>query len=181
MLKTLPAALTALARADAGVTSRADEILAIVKSAGIRDGAEFNKAVRAAYAANGWHQAGGRPGKGSRGQPIPATVKQYVSMVRRAFRLDLPVAGFKTFHALRKAIKEAGASSRKPPVRKDPRMAGLTLVKAGTLTGAPFHDLTVLYANASRQEKAKIASEVNGLVQKFRPTVAPVLELRKAA
>jgi hypothetical protein len=49
------------------------------------------------------------------------------------------------------------------------------------LTGAPFHDLTVLYEKSSRQVQGKIAAAVIALVREYKPTVAPVLVLQKAA
>lgn len=102
-------------------------------------------------------------------------------MVRAAFRHGLNVAGFKTFHALRKSLKAARVAAKPRAVRRDPRMAGLTLVQGGTLTGAPFHDLAVLYEKAPRATQARIAAEVNKLLREFRPVVAPVLTLQKAA
>lgn len=177
----LATALAEMAQTESTIESRADAILAIVKSAGIRDHSSFNVAVREAYKANGWHTAVGRPKNGSRGQQIPATVKQYVSMVRGAFRLGLNVVAFKTFHALRKALTAARIAARPRPVRKDPRLAGLALVKRDTLTGAPFHDLTVLYEKANGQQRSRIVAEVNRLVKEYRPAVAPILTLAKAA
>lgn len=177
----LAAAFAEMAQTESTLASRADAVLAIVKSGGIRDGAAFNKAVREAYKANGWHTIAGRPGRGNRGQPVPDTVKQYVSIVRAAFRLDLVVAHFKTFHALRKGVKSARAARRPRPVARDPRLAGVTLVRQDTLTGAPFHDLTVLYEKSNKQQRARLLTEVNRLIREFRPAVAPVLTLQKAA
>ena len=175
-------ALAEMAQTDSTLESRADAVLQIVKSAGIRDSAAFNKAVKAAYTANGWHTQAGRPSRGNRGQPVPVTVKQYVSMVRGAFRAGLVVAHFKTFHALRKSLKAARLAAKPRQVKMAPALAGLRLVGRGdTLTGAPFHDLTVLYEKANRAQRAKIAAEVNRLIQEFRPSVAPVLTLQKAA
>lgn len=177
----LAAALAEMAQTEGTLESRADSVLSLVKSGGIRDGAAFNKAVREAYKANNWHSIVGRPGRGNRGTPVPQTVKSYVSIVRAAFRLDLVVAHFKTFHALRKGVKAARVARQPRPVARDPRLAGLTLVKHDTLTGAPFHDLAVLYEKSSRQQRSRLLAEVNRLVREYRPAVAPVLTLQKAA
>lgn len=177
----LAAALAEMAQTESTIESRADAVLTIVKSAGIRDGSSFNKAVREAYEANDWHVAAGRPGRGNRKTAVPPTVKQYVSMVRGAFRLGLVVAHFKTFHALRKSLKAAREAAKPRAVRRDPRLAGLTLVRGDTLTGAPFHDLTVLYEKAPKAQRAKIVAAVIALVREYRPAVAPVLTLAKAA
>lgn len=177
----LAAALAEMAQTETVLESRADAVLTIVKGAGIRETAAFNKAIREAYEANHWHSSAGRPGKSSRKTPVPQTVKSYVSMIRGAFRLGLVVAHFKTFHALRKSLTAARLAARPRPVKKDPRLAGLTVVRGDTLTGAPFHDLTVLYEKSSRAQQSRIVAEVTRLVREFRPAVAPVLTLQKAA
>lgn len=179
--QSLATALGELATTEDTINSRADAVLAIVKASGIRDGAAFNSAVREAYAANGWHTSPGKPSRGNRGSSVPATVKQYVSLIRGAFKLGLNVGGFKTFHALRKTLKAARVAAKPRPVRQDSRLAGVRLVKSDELIGAPFHDLTVLYENLNRQQKAKLAAEVNKLVREYKPAAAPSLELVRAA
>lgn len=179
--KTLAAALAVIAVEENALASRADTVLAIVKDSGIRDEKAFSAAVRDAYKANGWHVTAGAPKRGASGKPVPGTVKQYVSQVRAAFRLGVNVARMDTFHKLRKTLKEARAAARPRPVKTDPKLAGLRLVKSGELTGAPFHDLTVLYERASKGVQRQLLGEVNGLVARFSPAVAPSLVLAKAA
>lgn len=179
--KTLAAALAVIATEESTLESRADSVLAIVKDAGIRDEKAFSLAVREAYKANGWNVAAGAPKKGSGGKPVPGTVKQYVSQVRAAFRLGINVTRMATFHKLRMAVKEARAAARPKPVNADPKMAGLRLVKSGEMTGAPFHDLAVMYEKATKGVQKQILGEVNELVRRFRPAVAPQLVLAKAA
>lgn len=171
----LARALLGVAQAGAATESKAVAVIALVK--GIPDLKAFDRTVREAYLANGWNTSSGRPAAGNRRGAVPATVKQYVSLVRACFRLELPLAQYKTFHALRKAVKAA----RPAPVavKQDPRTAGLRLVKSSELIGAPFHDLTVLYEKSAKGVQRQIAAEVTALVRRFRPGVT--LELAKAA
>lgn len=171
----LARALAEIASAGAATESKAVAVIALTK--GIADLKEFDRIVREAYAANGWNTTSGRPAAGNRRGAVPATVKQYVSLIRACFRLELPVASYKTFHTMRKAVKAA----RKPaaPVNQDPRMAGLRLVKSGELIGAPFHDLTVLFEKSAKGVQRQIAAEVTTLVRRFQPAAA--LTLAKAA
>lgn len=176
---TLAAVFADVAKADAQAASRADAVLSVIRGSGIRDLKAFSAAVREAYAANGWHATAGRPGKGAAGIQVPKTVKQYVSRVRAAYRLDLPVHSFKNFYALRKAL--AAARPAKAPKRIDRRMAGLRLIRGNQLTGAPFHDLAVLYEALKGRQREQLVASVNKLVHDYRPVAAPVLVVRKAA
>jgi hypothetical protein len=176
-IATLAAAFAALSQDSAALETRADAVLAIVKRAGIRGEKEFSAAVRDAYKENGWNT---RQGKPKAGAPVlarvPATVKQYVSAVRACYRLKLAVGRFESFHALRAALKTARAN-RAAPVITDPRMAGLRLVQASTMTGAPFHDLTVLYDKLPRSHQSKLVGAVNGLIRQFQPAAPELLKL----
>ncbi len=178
--QTLAAALADVATVVGGLESKADTILAIVKASGIRDLKAFNEAARAAYVENGWSSARGRPAKGAAKATVaPTTVKQYVSRIRAAFRLGVPVASCKTFHALKVALRKAAPA---PVVENaDKRLAGIRLVRSDSLIGAPFHDLTVIYEKCNRQQQSTIAREVRELVAKFRPSAQPQLVLAKAA
>lgn len=179
--QSLAAALAVIANESSTLENKADSVLAIVRQSGIRDEKAFSAAVREAYKANGWNVTAGAPKRGSSGKPVPGTVKQYVSQVRRAFRLGVPVASMKSFFKLRQAVRTAVAKRAPAPVNRDPKMAGLRLVKAGEMIGAPFHDLTVLYERAPKPVQKQLLGEVNALVKRFSPAVAPQLVLAKAA
>jgi hypothetical protein len=179
----LAEALAAIATTTDTLESRADTILAIVKANGIRDAKAFRKAARAAYLENGWHARPGKPARGNGHKtPVPPTVKQYVSQVRAAFRFDLNVLAFKSFHALRKAVIEARLA-RKPKARgrRDPRLAGLKLIKGSELTGAVFHDAAVVYDGLDKARQAQMARAIVKVVEQFKAAAAPALELVKKA
>lgn len=177
-MKTLAAVFTDISRTSAALESKADAVLAIIRKKNIRDLKAFDAAVRDAYKANGWNIRQGRPVLGAKDTRVPATVKQYVSRVRAAFRLEMNVGHFKSFHALRAAVKEAQA--RRRPRNGDPRLAGVSIAKPNQLTGAPFHDLTAIYESAGKAQQRQIVAEVQALVRKFQQA-APQLTLRLAA
>lgn len=179
-MKTLAAVFAAISFAGVALESKADAVLAIVKKKGLKDLKAFDAAAKEAYAANGWNTRQGRPVLGAKDTRVPATVKQYVSRVRAAFRLGMNVGHFKTFHALRAAVKTAQAQNRRPKAANDPKLAGVAITKANVLIGAPFHDLTAIYESANKMQQRTIASEVQTLVKKFKPA-APQLTLAAAA
>ncbi len=166
----LARALSVIAAGEQTLETKADGVLAIV--AKIPDLSAFNTAVKEAYAANGWNA---KPGEKGAAATVPATVKQYVSQVRAAFNLGVPVAKMKSMSALRKAVKAARPPAT-PAVPKDPAMKGLTLVKSGELTGAPFHDLVALYENLNKQKQVQLVGVVERVVRQFQPA-APMLRL----
>lgn len=181
-IPALAEALAEIATTTDTLETRADNILGIVRANDIRDAKAWRKIARAAYKANGWHARPGKPGRNGKGTPVPATVKQYVSQIRAAFRFELDVLKFKTFHALRKAVKEIRAAKRpKAKGSRDPRLAGLKLVKANTLTGAVFHDAVALYDNLDERKQAQMAKAVANIIRQFTPAAAPTLELIKKA
>jgi len=176
-LTTLAAAFAALSEEGAALESVADSVLAIVKSDGLKDVKAFSAAVREAYKANGWNAKQGAPVLGAaKLERVPPTVKQYVSQIRGAFRLGLNVGHFKNFHALRTALKAARVASRPVP-KVDPRLGGLRLTGPAGLTGAPLHDLVVVYEALPKGQQSQMVGAVNRLVQQFRPAVPQLLQM----
>ena len=175
-LTTLAAAFAALSEEGAALESVADSVLAIVKSDGLKDVKAFSAAAREAYKANGWNATQGKPVLGAALNRVPPTVKQYVSQIRGAFRLGLNVGHFKNFHALRVALKAARVASRPVP-KVDPRLGGLRLTGPAGLTGAPLHDLVVVYEALPKGQQSQMVGAVNRLVQQFRPAAPQLLQM----
>lgn len=164
-IKSLASILASVAQNGELIESKADGILSLIKSAGIKDLEAFNDAVQRAYLANGWQPAQGAPKKGSEAaQTVPSTVKQYVSQVRAGFRLGLPMAQFKTIHAMRKAIRTS-----KPAVTQtdDPVLAGVRIANRQSLIGAPFHDLAAVYGKLPKDKQARLVRAVKAIVQEY--------------
>lgn len=164
-LITLASILESVAQAGESVESKADSILSILKTAGVKDLEAFNEQVKAAYTANGWNSAQGNPGSNATGSNVPATVKQYVSQVRAGFRLGLPMASFKTIHALRKAIKAKAPTAQE--ATDDPILAGVRVANRRSLIGAPFHDLAAVYSNLPKEKQARLVRAIKSLVTEY--------------
>lgn len=153
------------------IESKADGVLGIVRMAGLTELKDFNAAVRAAYLENGWNGGAGKPKPGNRKPPVPATVKQYVSQIRAAFRAGINVAKVKSFFVLRKDLKAAKAATKKPAKPEDTRVVGLRLVKPTVMIGAPFHDLLVTYEHLEKKRQALLVASVNRLLRDYRVDV----------
>lgn len=177
MKMNLAAALSVLARESTALESKAEVVLKILKAEKLKDLKSFNIEVREAYKANGWNPSAGRPKAGANLKPVPATVKQYVSSVRRAFKFKLPVLAYSSFYALRMDLKEHAAKVRKP------RNGGH---KAETLHAGQFHDLVLLYNALDRTRRPRMLAAIDRIKRDFSKA-APQLVianepgLRKAA
>ena len=179
-------ALAEIAKEGDAVETRAERMLALVRSKGITDERSFSAAIRVAYRANGWRATRGRPKLDEKAlESVPATVKQYVSSVRAAFRLGLDGRSMRTFSALRKAVADARAAKRTKARSKDPNLAGIHVLKDDRLTGAPLHDLAVVYESMQARQREALVRRIKTLVSEFKGAAAPNLRLvqseRKAA
>lgn len=173
-------ALADIATSSSTIESKANAILGIIRGTTISNDKTFSAAVREAYKVNGWNVAAGRPAPGVRLDPVPVTVKQYVSRVRAAFRAKLPVRTFKTFHELRKALK-IHAAKRAPQASNDPVFEGIRLTApADELNGAPFHDLAALYSKLGKQKQGALVDAISRLVKQYQP-IAHLALVKRAA
>lgn len=185
-MKNLAVAFSVLARDGTALESKAENVLKILKAEKIRDLKAFNLEVREAYKANGWNASAGRPKEGVKLTPVPATVKQYVSSIRRAFRFKMQVLTYSSFYALREELKKEASKVRKPRTNAPKEMAGIRLQQPATLNGGIFHDLAVLYEALDRARKPRILAALERIRRDFSkaaPQLASVNEmgLRKAA
>lgn len=187
MRLSLASALALIGRDAAAIDSRADAVLRIVKQAKMKTAKEFNAAVRVAYERNGWNSKPGKPKAGNKKVPVPATVKQYVSTIRRAFKMDLLVLTYSSFYALRSEVQAKAAKARKPREEKKPEMQGVSVSRPDVLTGAVFHDLAVLYDALDKKRQAAMTQALDRVKRQFQPAapklvvLEPVVELKKAA
>lgn len=189
---TLAAALAVIGREANEIENQATAVLRIVRQQKIGTLKDFGAAVRDAYKANGWNGKPGKPKAGSSATAVPVTVKQYVSAIRRAFRLKLPVTSYSSFYALRQDLKKHAARKAKKAANNGhdtrPELVGLRLQQPETLNGAPFHDLAVLYNALDRARQAKMIGALERIKREFAPAAPqlvvsslPEMGLRKAA
>ena len=148
-------------------------ILAIVSESGIKDVEGFDPLVRAAYQANGWNPKPGRPTEEtSHLDVVPATVRTYVTTVRRAFRRGIDVAKIKTVYDLRKAIRQTkvlDASPRAIPKAVQENFAGVNLSLVHDVNGALIHDVGAVYANLPKPHQTLFERQLRQLVTKYLP------------
>lgn len=184
---SLASALAVIGREANELETRAMQVLHIVKRDKITDVKAWSAAVRAAYKANGWNGKPGKPKAGSTAKAVPVTVKQYVSAVRAAFRLKLPVASYSSFYALRQDLAKQRAKARKPVNgHAKPELAGVQVSRPDELTGGPFHDLVVLYGALDRGRQTHMLAALDRVKRQFAMSapqlvIASMPEMRKAA
>jgi hypothetical protein len=184
-MKNLAAAFSVLARDSTVLESKAEGVLKILKAEKIKDLKSFNASVREAYDANGWNPGAGRPkADEKKREPVPPTVKQYVSAIRRAFRLKMMVLQYSSFSALRSDLKKEASKVRKPRTTGPKELHGIRLAQPEQMTGGTFHDLAVLYAALDRTRKPKMLAALERIKRDFGHTVPQLVAemgLRKAA
>lgn len=169
---TLAAALAVIGKDGQELESKATTVLRIVRAEKITDGKAFNAAVREAYKANGWKGGPGKPKAGSEKlAPVPGTVKQYVSAIRAAFRLKLPVATYTSMAALRAELKEKRQRAAKRAAKaidaQPKELLGIRLQEPEQFNGGPFHDLAVLYNALDRARKPRMLSALDRVKREF--------------
>lgn len=172
--KHLAAALAALAKNGQKVDDLAGSILKLSRE--FKNQRGFSKAVRGAYAANGWHSGRGRPRKEAGDlQPVPATVKTYVWEVRRALAAGLRVWNYSTFYELRRAMaaRQLQASQQHRAVApKDPELSGVRITSPGTFTGHLMHDLVVVMDKLGTDRREHLQRGLERLLKQYAPARA---------
>lgn len=152
-------------------------ILAIVAEAGVQDLESFNPLVETAYTENGWNPRAGRPTKDTEAlEMVPATVRTYVTAVRRAFRRGIDVARMKSFYELRKAIRERPLRQRAPkgvPKAIKEQFVGVDIKIGDDVNGALMHDVGFIYANLPRAQQALFERQLQQLLTKYLPLAKP--------
>lgn len=155
--------------------STAGGILSIVTEARVRDVEAFNPLVTAAYAANGWNARPGRPDTDAEEKgEVPATVRTYVTTIRRGFRAGIRVASMKTFYQLRKALRKAAekkhgrrrAQARIPEEIKM-NFVGVNVQAANDMNGALIHDTATVYAHLPEEQRTLFEKQLKRLLQRY--------------
>jgi hypothetical protein len=175
---------TALARVFQGIAeseksteSTAAGILSIIKEKGVTKLDKWNEAVREAYEKNGWNVRAGRPNGDeiARG-PVPETVAQYVSLVRRAISSKLRVASYDSFTALRAAMARRngradhrGAAGRGLPKDFREDFRGVPIANHSETNGALFHDLAAVFIHLPVDHRSMFGRQLNQLMAKYMP------------
>jgi hypothetical protein len=167
MTNDLAKIFTNIEHAAAQVEELASQILDAIKEAQADTLADFEEMVGDAYDANGWNRQAGRPADGATLLPAPMTVRNYVSWVRRAYKVGLAVPEFETLGELRRAVKE---SKVKPePVQHDELAAlrGVKMSKDAELIGAVVHDIGVVLTHLDQADQYEFEQRLQKLIKQF--------------
>ena len=163
-MTTLATALMTVSRKARGLDSAADQMLATAKR--FKALAEWNEAVRAAYAENSWSQTQGRPSARSKLKPAPDVVKLYVSTVRKALQVGLLLEEFPTMRALRDKVALVGTVHALSPEPR-PELVGVVLRSPHRLTGALWHDVVTLADEIPEEHAQAMEAEVRAVYEKY--------------
>jgi hypothetical protein len=127
---------------------------------------KFELLIAAAYAANNWQLGGGRPA--AERDIVPGAVKTYVSELRAAYGLKLPVLAYTSLELLRRDIRSKRQRILSGGVdgAKAPALAGLAIGADSKLNGAVFHDLAVVYLKLSSEQRQEMESALQRVLKK---------------
>ena len=117
-----------------------------------------------AYDENGWSRSAGRPKEGATETPAPATVKNYVSTLRRAYNAEMDVLSFSTMWELRVALRELRDADRQT---KQPALRGVQVAKVDVINGALWHDLVVVWEHLPEDERGSLEAKLERLLSQF--------------
>lgn len=112
-----------------------------------------------AYDENGWSRTAGRPKDGSTEKPAPATVKNYVTAFRRAYKAGIDVLRFKTVGEMRVAIREIRDAQREAE-EKPASLLGVQVSKDDVLTGALVHDIYTAIKNLAPEDREEFEAKL---------------------
>ncbi len=140
---------------------------------------KFETLVAAAYAANNWQRGGGRPTEEN--EKVPGAVKTYVSELKAAYILKLPVLSYSSLEVLRRDVRirrhkvaVAGVDGA-----KDPALAGVALSSDTKLNDAVFHDLCVVYLRLGKVQRSQMEQALQRVLKKAMAPVRNLLIPRK--
>lgn len=133
-----------------------------------------------AYEANGWSRQAGRPSEGSTLKPAPATIRNYVSTIRKAYKSKLDVLSYTTLGALRQAVRDL-KKAKKPDAPADELAAlrGVKIAHQQEMIGAVVHDIGVVLQNLDDEDRGKLEAILQKAIKQFSKKVH--MELAVAA
>lgn len=156
----------------------ASKILLFVRKVGAATVEDFNPHVSEAFAQLNWSQVAGRPASNSTLKPAPRPVKLYLSIIRRAYSLELDVLSFESMGEIRKAVAEqAGSKAHAVGAKRRSALRGVSVAHAERLTGDVWHDALVLTQHLPDDMQAKLDERVRKLVREFLKFAPSALKL----
>lgn len=169
-----------LAKSEKHTDSIAAGMLRIVAEKGIRDVDSFNILVEEAYKANKWNPKPGRPViGGEKLEQVPATVRTYVTGVRRALRRGINVAKMKTFYELRQELRANPVyTPARVPEKLKENLVGLRLRE--DMRGPLVQEIGFIYSDLlSAQDRESFERELREWMNKYYPRTKQALRDRE--
>jgi hypothetical protein len=160
----------------------AGAFMKLVKEENIDTLEKFNPWIEIGYTENGWSSQVGRPAPGATLSPAPRAVKQYASMFRAAYKLELKVLEFENVRQMVDAVAVKRKEIATPPARlPDPELKGVLLRTTGHMNGALWHDAIVVIENLNEDDKDDFEQRLRKLVMRFQSRVPKEIRKPKAA
>jgi hypothetical protein len=159
--------------------SVAGRVLTAIKQANADTLEKFEALVDAAYKENGWQKGGGRPENGKAHTPVPGMVKQYMSEIRVAYSIGLPVLDYTSIGVLREDIRKKRGEVLAANIAGSPRpqeLKGVTVKTEGKLNGSLFHDLITVHGALSPADKTAMEKTLNATLKKYQKIVGDTLK-----
>ncbi len=172
----LQQAFDAIIKQERKLDDVAGGILDAIKTARASTIEKFDAMVYAVYDDNGWNYAVGRPAAGVEIVKVPQIIRVYVSTIRAAYLLGVPVAACSSLYELRQALQ----ANRKPlshHAANDDEygdataVVGVKISKPDKFIGESVHDLAVVFAHLPEPMRALLEKSINRLVDRYRQTV----------
>lgn len=148
----------------------ATSILVVAQQEKALTGDDFDQLVSQSYQEMNYSQQVGRPAEGSTLLPAPPTLRNYISIMRRMYKLKLDVMSFKTMMDVRKGIKDAVAKRKAKtvkPVDELAAMRGVKIAKEEEMIGAVVHDIGVVMKHLDRGDQDEFEQKLQKLLRQF--------------
>lgn len=158
---------TKIDQSSAQIETLSGQIIDAIRDAKAYTVEAFNELVSEAYQENGWSRQIGRPVEGSVDRPAPPTIRNYVSVIRAAYKIGLKVHTYRTLRELRTAARVARMAAIEP-VEQPEELAGVSIKASKEITGALFHDLVVIWEHLSDEDRAAMDVILNRARNRFQ-------------
>lgn len=154
-------------KASAKLDTLSAQIIDAIRDAKAHTLDAFNELASQAYEENGWSRQSGRPTEGTSEKSAPPTIRNYVSTIRRAYKIGLKVHSFKTLRELRNAVRAAKQEDHEEE-EKPSELIGVSIKAGNQITGALFHDLVVIWEHLSEDDRTAMDSILNRARNRFQ-------------
>lgn len=171
-------AFDAIIKQQTKIDDVAGGILAAIKQARATTIEKFDSMVYAVYDAKGWNYQLGRPSADASIVKVPQIIRTYVSTVRAAYMLCLPVTQYESLYQLRQDLRSRRQQDRPTAAGgvgsgdfAGSLIEGIRITKSDEFNGQPVHDLAVVYIHLPDDERDLLDRSINRLVSRYTPTV----------